>query len=164
MSSPDTPLIVKPGSVGHPMLRLLRYGRRHTGKIISASLCSITNKVFDLAPPALIGAAIDVVVAKEDSVLAGFGFTDVLTQLWILLAATVVIWGLESLFEYAYGVLWRNLAQTVEHELRVDAYSHVQSLDMAYYAEQSTGQLMSVLNDDINQLERFLDGGANQLW
>ena len=147
----------------HPLRRLLRYARPHRGRVLLASSCSVLNKLFDLAPPLLIGAAIDVVVQKEASVLAGWGVTDVLTQLWVLLAATVVIWGLESAFEYAFGVLWRNLAQTVEHELRLDAYRHVQSLDMAYFEDQSTGELLAILNDDVNQLERFLDGGANQL-
>ncbi len=34
---------------------------------------------------------------------------------------------------------------------------------MAWFADQSRGELMAVLNDDVNQLERFLDGGANEL-
>ena len=59
--------------------------------------------------------------------------------------------------------MWRNLAQTVQHELRLDAYSHIQELEMALFRDQSKGELMSILNDDINQLERFLDKGANEL-
>ena len=34
---------------------------------------------------------------------------------------------------------------------------------MAWFSDQSKGELMSILNDDINQLERFLDKGANEL-
>ncbi|MHC5833479.1 MAG: ABC transporter transmembrane domain-containing protein, partial [Nostoc sp.] len=34
---------------------------------------------------------------------------------------------------------------------------------LAYFEERSTGGLMSILSDDINQLERFLDGGANDI-
>ena len=89
--------------------------------------------------------------------------TDPKEQLIILSILTVIIWVLESLFEYIYGVLWRNLAQTVQHELRLDAYSHIQELEMAWFSDQSKGELMSILNDDINQLERFLDKGANEL-
>ena len=128
-----------------------------------ATACSILNKLFDLAPPALIGAAVDVVVEREQSLIARMGVTDVMDQLIVLAVATVVVWGFESVFEYAFGVLWRNLAQTVQHELRLDAWCHIQDLDLAWYAEQSRGGLMSVLNDDVNQLERFLDGGANDL-
>ena len=146
-----------------PLRRLLRYARPYRPRIWLASACSVLNKIFDLGPPVLIGAAVDVVVQRESSFLAAWGVVDVWNQLLVLSAATVVIWVLESAFQYAYAVLWRNLAQTVEHDLRVDAYAHLQGLELAYFEERSSGGLMAVLNDDINQLERFLDVGANQL-
>src|SRR5581483_5464776 len=48
----------------------------------------------------------------------------------------------------------------VQHTLRLDAYAHVQRLEMAYHEEETTGNLLSIINDDITQLERFLDYGA----
>jgi ATP-binding cassette, subfamily B, bacterial len=146
-----------------PLRRLLRYAKPHRRVLIAATSFSVLNKLFDLAPPALIGAAVDVVVRKEASVLASFGVVDVMDQLLVLALLTAVVWALESAFEYAYAVLWRNLAQTMQHNLRIDAYGHVQSLELAYFEDRTTGGLMAILNDDINQLERFLDGGANAL-
>jgi ATP-binding cassette subfamily B protein len=51
----------------------------------------------------------------------------------------------------------------LQHELRVDTYNHLQELDLAYFEDRSTGTLLSILNDDINQLERFLNFGAQDL-
>jgi ATP-binding cassette, subfamily B, bacterial len=147
----------------HPLFRLLSYATPYRRRIWLASGCSVLNKVFDLAPPALIGAAVDVIVQQEQSFLARWGVVDVWHQLVLLSAITLVVWMLESVFQYAYALLWRNLAQTVQHDLRVDAYAHLQGLELAYYEERSTGGLMSVLADDVNQLERFLDIGANEL-
>ena len=147
----------------HPLMRLLSHLRQHRGTVLLASLCSVVNKVWDLAPPVLIGMAIDVVATREDSFLAKMGYPDVYEQLYILTAITVVIWVLESLFQYFYAVLWRNLAQTAQHELRMSAYTHIQDLEMQWYSEQSTGSLMAIMNDDVNQLERFLDQGATDL-
>ena len=147
----------------HPLPRLLTHLGEHRATVILASICSILNKVWDLAPPVLIGMAIDVVSAREDSFLAGMGYPDVYDQLYILTGLTVLIWVLESLFQYFYAVLWRNLAQTAQHELRMSAYSHIQDLEMQWFSEQSTGGLMSIMNDDVNQLERFLDQGATDL-
>jgi len=147
----------------HPLKRLLDYSHKHRRQIRLASACSILNKIFDLAPPALIGIAVDVVVQQQDSILARWGVRDVFGQFLILAILTVIIWILESVFEYAYARLWRNLAQTIQHELRLDAYKHLQELELAYFEERSTGGLMSILSDDINQLERFLDVGANEL-
>ena len=149
--------------VRHPLSRLLSQLEEHRSVVILASICSILNKVWDLAPPVLIGMAIDVVSARENSFLANMGYEDVHLQLYILTGITVVIWVLESLFQYFYAVLWRNLAQTAQHELRMSAYSHIQELEMQWFSQQSTGGLMAIMNDDVNQLERFLDQGATDL-
>ena len=146
-----------------PISRLLAHTKNHRSTMWLATLFSILNKIFDLAPPLLIGAAVDVVVKREESALSDFGYSDPKEQLILLSILTIIIWVFESLFEYIYGVLWRNLAQTVQHELRLDAYSHIQNLEMEWFGEQSKGELMSILNDDINQLERFLDKGANEI-
>ena len=149
--------------VRHPLARLLSQLEEHRSVVILASLCSVLNKVWDLAPPVLIGMAIDVVSSRENSFLANMGYEDVHLQLYILTGITVVIWVLESLFQYFYAVLWRNLAQTAQHELRMSAYSHIQDLEMQWFSQQSTGGLMAIMNDDVNQLERFLDQGATDL-
>ena len=146
-----------------PFRRLLGHMGDHRGTIRLASFCSITNKIWDLAPPLLIGLAVDVVVEREDSFLASLGFIDPWHQLILLSVLTFAIWGLESLFEYFYGVLWRNLAQTVQHELRLDTFGHVQRQGMGWFDERQKGDILAILNDDINQLERFLDKGANDL-
>ena len=146
-----------------PLVRLLRHLAPQRRLVITAVICSLLNKLFDLAPPALIGLAVDVVVRGQQSLLAGFGIQTVSQQLWVLALLTFVIWAAESLFEYLYDVLWRNLAQTTQHLLRLEAYDHLQQLELAFFEQDSSGRLMTVLNDDINQLERFLDRGANQI-
>lgn len=143
--------------------RLLRYARGYRSRIIAASLCSIINKLFDIAPEILIGIAIDVVVNQEQSFVAGLGFASAREQIIVLGVLTFLIWAGESLFEYLHLILWRNLGQRLQADLRQDAYEHVQKLDMGFFEARSSGQLVSILNDDVNQLERFLDGGANNL-
>jgi ATP-binding cassette subfamily B protein len=90
---------------GHPLGRLLEYGHQYRVQIWQAIACSILNKLFDLAPPALIGAAVDVVVNEETSFIAQFGVTDVLGQLLILSGLTFIVWVMESVFQYAYDRL-----------------------------------------------------------
>ena len=147
----------------HPLHRLLQYARPYQKTIGLATLYSILNKVFDLAPPVLIGWAVDVVINPKTSFLVKWGIQGAFNQLLVLSILSLIIWSLESLFEYAYKILWRNLAQTLQHDLRLEAYGHLQELELAYFEERSSGSLMSILNDDINQLERFLDIGANEI-
>ncbi|WNZ27992.1 ABC transporter ATP-binding protein [Leptolyngbya sp. NK1-12] len=142
---------------------MLQYGKVYRWQFWLATLCSVLNKLFDLAPPVLIGIAVDVIVKQQDSLIAQLGILDVRAQFLVLAGLTVVIWVLESVFEYLYARLWRNLAQKIQHNLRLDAYAHLQELELEYFEARSTGGLMAILNDDINQLERFLDFGANEV-
>ena len=146
-----------------PLSRLLEYTRPHRTQMYLATLYSILNKLLDLAPPVLIGAAVDIAVRQENSVFSNWGYTDPIQQLIILGILTWLVWFGESLFEYIFKLKWRNLAQTVQHSLRLDGYDHLQHLEVEYFEDRQTGGLMSILNDDVNQLERFLDSGANDL-
>jgi len=149
--------------MSHPLRRLFEHARRYRREAAIASLFSVLNKIFDVLPEILIGMAVDVVVSKKASFLARAGFGEPRDQLLLLAALTVAIWVCESLFEYLYALRWRNLAQNLQHDLRMEAYRHVQRLELAWFEQRRTGSLMSILNDDINQMERFLNGGANDL-
>jgi len=142
---------------------LLRHARGHRARVYAASACSVLNKLFDIAPEILIGIAVDVVARREGSFLAGLGLVDPWQQLYLLGVITFFVWVLESAFEYLYLRLWRNLAQQLQHGLRVQAYGHLQQLDVGWFESRSSAGVASVLNDDINQLERFLNVGANEL-
>lgn len=145
------------------LIRLFNYAKAYRKDIYLGAIYSFLNKLFDVLPEILIGVAVDIVVKRQDSLLGKLGFTNLLEQLLILGALTFVIWGCESLFEYLYALKWRNLAQALQHQLRLDAYEHLQKTDMQHFERQHTGNLVAILNDDINQLERFLSNGANTI-
>ena len=146
-----------------PVNLLISYLKKWRGKTIKASIYSTLNKIFDVAPEVLIGVAVDLVVKKQDSFVAGLGITSTYSQIVFLAVATFFIWAFESIFQYLYMISWRGIAQDVEHTVRLDAYSHVQNLDMNWYENQHIGNITAILNHDVNQLERFLDSGANDI-
>ena len=153
-----------PVKTDHPLRRLWRYADRHRGRVIWATVLTVANKIFDVFPEILIGFAVDVVVNEDDSFVAGLtGIDGRWGQLVLLAGINIAVWIGESVTEWGAAVVWRNLSQTLEHEARVDAYAHIQRLELGYFEDQSTGGLMSILNDDVNQLERFLDVGASAI-
>ena len=143
--------------------KLYLYSKEQETKVRRGIIYSILNKLFDLAPPVLIGIAIDIVVEGADSFLGTLGIQDRRQQLIVLAFLTFVIWALESTFDYFAAVTWRNISQDVEHSLRTDTFDNVLGLDLQYFENKSSGRLMAILNDDVNQLEKFLDTGANKL-
>ncbi|MEX2587089.1 MAG: ABC transporter ATP-binding protein [Actinomycetota bacterium] len=145
----------------HPLRRLWRYAVGHRRRMVLAATWTTVNKIADVGPEILIGAAVDVIVRGEASFVAGLlGIEDRFSQLVVLAVLNVVVWALESLSEYLADLSWRNLAQSIEHSARLDAYRHIQDLDLAWFEDSSSGDLLAILNDDVNQLERFLDSGA----
>ena len=148
----------------YPLLRLLSYMRGNRKNYLTAIVYSVVNKLFDIFPEVLIGVAVDVVVNRKNSWLADLlGNPDMMFQLIMLGVLTFTAWGFESIFQYLYSVKWRNLAQAVEHRLRMDTYQHIQSARMEDVDKTAIGQLIATINDDINQLERFLEDGINQI-
>ncbi|KTD66199.1 ABC transporter ATP-binding protein [Legionella spiritensis] len=148
----------------YPLLRLLSYMKGDRRQYMAAILFSVLNKLFDIFPEVLIGAAVDVVVNRKASWMAKlFANPNMMFQLAMLGIMTFIAWCLESVFQYLYSVQWRNLAQSVEHRLRMETYRHIQSARMEDIDNTAVGQLISIINDDINQLERFLEDGINQI-
>ena len=136
--------------------------RPYRTQVRKAIFYSFFNQIMDLAPPLLIGLAVDLVVKKQDSALSVI-HSDPWIQLWILAALTFIVWGLESLYEYYYQKEWRILAQNVQDQMRLEVYQHIHGLDHQWFFQQKSGDLLTTLNDDVNQLERFLNVGANHL-
>ncbi|WP_440651620.1 ABC transporter ATP-binding protein [Cysteiniphilum sp. 19S12-1] len=129
-----------------------------------ALLYSTLNKLFDIFPEILLGVAVNMVVSRQDSWIAQItGVHSLFSQLLILGLLTFLIWAFESYFQYLYSLKWRNLAQNVEHKLRTDVYGHIQKANVQQIEATSTGQMIATINDDINQMERFLEDGVNQI-
>jgi len=56
---------------------------------------------------------------------------------------------------------FNSFAQDIQHDVRTDSYDTMQRLNMSFFADKQTGELMSILSNDVNQLERFLNDGLN---
>ncbi|HWJ68140.1 MAG TPA: ABC transporter ATP-binding protein [Nocardioides sp.] len=146
--------------IERPLGALWQRYRRFRGRFVLAVAMSTLNKVADVVPELLIGAAVDVVVRGADSFVGDLlGVESRHAQLAWLAAINLVVWIIESASEYAADVLWRGLAQGIEHDLRVEAYDHAQHLHLGWHESRPQGSTLATLNDDVNQLERMLDLG-----
>ena len=137
------------------MSRLFSYLRPMRGRLSASVGFSVVNKVFDLAPPILVAWLIDSVTGNAPAWMSGFGLTEMFPQIVFVAILTVLIFGVESLSQWGYAYGFMTIAQDAQHRLRVDAYSRMQSREIRFFEEQRLGQTLAMLNDDVNQLERF---------
>lgn len=157
----SSPVSVK---TADPMWNLFRYLRPHWRFFSWSCFSSILNKVLDLMPPVLVGWVIDSVRREPPEWIANILGTIDPWRLAVFLAVLgVVIFFFESLFEWAYQYGFMNLAQRVQHQLRTDAYNHLQSREIEFFENHRMGETMAMLNDDVNQIERFLNIGFNEI-
>lgn len=151
-------------SFPNPMHRLFSYLKSYNKQLWFASGSSVLNKVFDLMPPLLVGWVIDSVRGEAPAWITQVAGTNDNWSLAIFLAVlAVVIFGAESFFEWLFQSGFMRLAQRVQHDLRMDTYKRLQSREMAFFESQRTGDTLAIMNDDINQLERFLNTGFNDI-
>ncbi len=143
--------------------RFFKFAKKWRLRIYASTTFSVLNKLFDIAPEILLGLAVDVVTNADNNFLNALGISDSKNQVIILALLTFGIWAFESIFQYLYMLGWRGIAQSIEHDVRRDLYSNVQSLDVSWHENQKLGNISSIINDDINQLERFLNNGINQI-
>ncbi|CAG0953950.1 putative ABC transporter ATP-binding protein [Planctomycetaceae bacterium] len=156
---PDEPQLLDP--VDHPMRRLFAYMRPMRGRVLFSISSSATNKVLDLAPPILVAWLTDVIVGTPPSWISFIG--DKFAQIVFVAVLTVLIFGLESVFQWMYQYGFMTLAQNVQHKLRLDAYSRMQDREIQFFEEHRLGKTLAMLNDDVNQLERFLNSAMSEI-
>ena len=147
-----------------PMRRLFRYLKNYKKPFGLATSYSILNKILDLMPPLLVGWIVDTVSGSTPGWIVNLtGTTDPWSLAIFISIMVVVIFGGESFFEWLFQRGFMRLAQDVQHDLRLDTYKRLQRREIAYFEKQRTGNLMAMLNDDVNQLERFLNTGFNDI-
>ncbi|MEL7020379.1 MAG: ABC transporter ATP-binding protein [Bacteroidota bacterium] len=147
-----------------PMQRLFTYLQHYRRSLNWAIFNSILNKIVDLMPPFLTAWVIDTVSGNTPMWITQYlGISESWSVVVFLIILTVVVHLAESLTEWLYQMEFRRLAQRVQHDLRVASYNQLQKRELGYFEEQRTGNLMSMLNDDVNQLERFLNTSFKEI-
>ncbi|HEV7766251.1 MAG TPA: ATP-binding cassette domain-containing protein [Thermoanaerobaculia bacterium] len=155
--------IVEDTDSGRALHRLLEHLRPFRRQFLIATVCSVIRKIVDFAPPIFIGMAVNIAAGTPSALFAAIGITSLGAQITALGITAWLVYIVESTFEYQYKSRWRKLAQDVQHKMRVEAYAHAQLVQMRYLEDESTGNLTAILNDNINQLQLFLDDGVNAL-
>ncbi len=146
------------------MARLFAYLQAYRGRLAWACTSSVLNKILDMMPPLLVGWVIDSLRGEPPAWISRLaGTADPWRMAVVLSGLAVGIFFFESLFQWFYQAGFMGLAQRVQHDLRMDAYNKIQSREVAFFEEHRLGEILSMLNDDVNQLERFLNTGFNEL-
>lgn len=144
------------------------YGR---GKLVIFSLgavATVLSRAMELVPAYILAVAIDSLFFDEIP-FAIWGMprswmpTDPAEQLVLAIALLGLSYLVQSFMSWVNDWCWSNFAVHFQHEIRVDTYDAMQRRGLAFFDDKQTGEIMSVLNNDVNRLENFITGTFNQV-
>jgi ABC-type multidrug transport system fused ATPase/permease subunit len=128
-------------------LRLLGFLRPYRRGVIWSFVLAGVAMVAGVAIPALVGSTVDAVRRGDDSLFWPYG------------AAIVGAGLLRLVFSVARRLVAGRVSLGVEYDLRNRVYGHLQSLELAFFDDQQTGQLMSRSTVDLQSVRFFLGYG-----
>jgi len=127
--------------------RLLGYFRPYQVLLILAVVCIVFTTLTTLAIPWIVGRnLIDSVILGEKSI-----------KLLSLIALSIVILAvLKGLFSYGQNYLMALVGFRVITDVRNQTYEHLQSLSLNFYRRKRTGEIVSRVINDVDQLQNAL--------
>ncbi|MAI40228.1 MAG: ABC transporter permease [Euryarchaeota archaeon] len=152
--------------LGKQIWRILPYAKAYPRRVLSGIFANMAARFFDLMPLVAIGFAVDyftsdsmsgpqliqdMVLGISDNAAIGYG---VLVFLGFFCLAVF-----QGISEYS----WQTLGYKIQHDLRMDATRSLIAMEASYYDSRQTGQIMSVLSSDVNQLEDIVSDSSTSI-
>ncbi|QLD89251.1 ABC transporter ATP-binding protein [Natronomonas salina] len=163
----DDPFEEQRANAENPMQRLFaEYGAQNRLAFVVGVVASIAARLLDLLPPVLLGLALDAIF-RNDRAFALWLVPEAWTpttpdgQLYLVVALIAGAFFFGAGFHWLRNWGFNAFAQHIQHDIRTDTYDTMQRLNMDFFADKQTGELMSILSNDVNRLERFLNDGLN---
>jgi ATP-binding cassette subfamily B protein len=128
-----------------PIRRLSRYVFRYRGKFGLGLVCVVITRSVALAGPAILGRAIDELTGGiSHGRLAGYGL--------VLLAIGLV----GGTFQFLSRRILIGASRDIEYDMRNDFFAHLETLPLAYFQKNRTGDLMSRATNDLNAVRMMI--------
>ncbi|WP_101295451.1 ABC transporter ATP-binding protein [Halegenticoccus soli] len=169
----DDPFEKQRERTDNAMRRLFReYGPENAVPLVVGVVASVLARVLDLIPPVILGVTIDAVFRNEKtyaealpvippSVSQPYVPDSAAGQLYFSVGLVVLGFFGGAVFHWCRNWGWNAFAQNIQHAVRTDTYDKMQRLNLDFFADKQTGEMMSILSNDVNRLERFLNDGMN---
>ncbi|SNR59598.1 ABC transporter ATP-binding protein [Halorubrum vacuolatum] len=166
----DDPFEEQRAEIENPMRRLFStYGVPNWFSLTVGIVGSVFARALDLLPPLLLGIAIDTVFLDDRPfalplVPDAWLPADDDSQFFLVVAIIAGSFVFGALFHWIRNWGFNAFSQDIQHEIRTDTYDRMQRLNMEFFSDKQTGEMMSILSNDVNQLERFLNDGLNSFF
>jgi ATP-binding cassette, subfamily B, multidrug efflux pump len=133
--------------------RLLAYLSPYRWALISVFVLVIMSTGFELAGPALMGRALDVLLRSGE-------LQAVVPTLLAMLGVYAAAWAAGSV----QAIVVARFSQKAMRRLRHDLFDHTQTLSLSFFDQYSHGELMSRLTNDMQAISNVLTQNVTSLF
>ena len=135
-----------------PLASLRIYFKRYKWHLILGAVFVFLSNYFSIYPARAIRDAIDSAVAalKSEQVNAGV-FTEVLYYTGMIIGFAV----LRSIFMFFMRQTLIVMSRRIENDMKEDIFQHYQSLSLSFYKQNSTGDLMNRISEDVSRVRMY---------
>jgi len=130
------------------MKRILRYVSKYKGTVIIGTMCMLIVIGVDLFLPYLQQVFIDSGLMKGDQNVI------VSVLVWI-----VIITVIKAMLGYGKEFLYDVLSSWVHQDIKNDLFAHIQTLEFEYFDNMNTGELMSRIGEDAENIWQTIGYG-----
>jgi len=152
--------------LGRQIWRVVPYAKRYPGRVLSGVLGNAMARFFDLMPFVAIGLAVDYFTGGALSgpqiiqdFVTSFGGDPAIGYGVLIFLGFFCLAIFQGISEYS----WQTLGYKIQHDLRMDATRSLIAMEASYYDMRQTGQIMSVLSSDVNQLEDVVSDSSTSI-
>ena len=135
--------------------RLLKLIEKYKFLVLLSLLLAVVVVATQLYAPILFGNAVDLALGKGQVDIEG---------IIAILAKTAVIIGITALAQWIMNIINNRITYRVVKDLRVQAFRHLQKLDISYIDSHEHGDIVSRIITDIDQLSDGLLMGFTQFF
>jgi ATP-binding cassette subfamily B protein len=142
--------------IERPIYRLFsEYGLAHSKWFVTGMTANVLARGASLLPPVVLDAALDAIFgAGSDRIPYRL---PLVPNAWLpegnaaqfrfSVALIVGAFLLTAVCTWIYGMAANNFAHRVMHDVRTDSFAKLQNLDMPFFDDKQTGEVMAVLNN-----------------
>ena len=135
--------------------RLLKLIEKYKFLVLLSLLLAVVVVATQLYAPILFGKAVDLAIGKGNVDIKG---------IIVILIKTGIVIGITALAQWIMSVINNRITYRVVMDLRVQAFRHLQKLDIAYIDSHEHGDIVSRIITDIDQLSDGLLMGFTQFF
>jgi|TARA_B110000881_G_C18586425_1_gene525087 ATP-binding cassette subfamily B protein len=140
--------------LGKQLWRIIPFIKPYKKRFFLGIGANAVARACDLLPFVAMGLLTDAVLRGEISEIEDFAWYGAL-----IIASFTGLAISQGISNYS----WETLAQYLQHDIRMKAFDSLIKMEMRYFEDRQTGDIMSVLSADVNQLENFLSDASTSI-